>query len=168
MGDYYTIRRGMEEVFGKENILYSKGCDILGEENYINDAVKIAEKADVVVCVIGDCLAQNGEYRDRADLELSGYQTELVKRLIDTKKPVIAVLVNCKPLCISYLKENCNAIIEDLDVYKRQVSCRADVTVTVCTKLSKQRKALKLKTSQRLLQQSHSKTSSVFTTSFLV
>ena len=115
MGDYYTIRRGMEEVFGKENILYSKGCDILGEENYIDDAVKIAEKADVVVCVIGDCLAQNGEYRDRADLELSGYQTELVKRLIDTKKPVIAVLVNCKPLCISYLKENCNAIIEDFN-----------------------------------------------------
>ena len=105
----------MEEVFGKENILYSKGCDILGEENYIDDAVKIAEKADVVVCVIGDCLAQNGEYRDRADLELSGYQTELVKRLIDTKKPVIAVLVNCKPLCISYLKENCNAIIEDFN-----------------------------------------------------
>lgn len=115
MGDYYTIRRGMEEVFGKENILYSKGCDILGEENYIDDAVKIAEMADVVVCVIGDCLAQNGEYRDRADLELSGYQTELVKSLIDTKKPVIAVLVNCKPLCISYLKENCNAIIEDFN-----------------------------------------------------
>ena len=69
----------------------------------------------MVVCVIGDCLAQNGEYRDRADLELSGYQTELVKRLIDTKKPVIAVLVNCKPLCISYLKENCNAIIEDFN-----------------------------------------------------
>ena len=105
----------MEEVFGKENILYSKGCDILGEENYIDDAVKIAEMADVVVCVIGDCLAQNGEYRDRADLELSGYQTELVKSLIDTKKPVIAVLVNCKPLCISYLKENCNAIIEDFN-----------------------------------------------------
>lgn len=82
---------------------------------YIDDAVKIAEKADVVVCVIGDCLAQNGEYRDRANLELSGYQTKLVKRLIDTKKPVIAVLVNCKPLCISYLKENCNAIIEDFN-----------------------------------------------------
>ena len=60
--------RKSAEVFGKENILYSKGCDILGEENYIDDAVKIAEKADVVVCVIGDCLAQNGEYRDRATL----------------------------------------------------------------------------------------------------
>ena len=79
----------MEEVFGKENILYSKGCDILGEENYIDDEVKIAEMADVVVCVIGDCLAQNGEYRDRADLELSGYHSELAKRLIDTKKPRI-------------------------------------------------------------------------------
>lgn len=75
----------------------------------------IGPNADDIRAIYGDCLAQNGEYRDRADLELSGYQTELVKRLIDTKKPVIAVLVNCKPLCISYLKENCNAIVEDFN-----------------------------------------------------
>ncbi len=112
LGDYYTVLRGMKEVFGNENILYSKGCDILGGENYIDEAVRTAEKADVIVCVIGDCLAQNGEYRDRADLELSGYQTELARRLVGTQKPVIAVLANCKPLCISYLKENCEAIIE--------------------------------------------------------
>lgn len=112
LGDYYTVLRGMKEVFGKENILYSKGCDILGEENYIDGAVITAQKADAIVCVIGDCLAQNGEYRDRANLELSGYQTELVRRLVGTQKPVIAVLANCKPLCISYLKENCAAIIE--------------------------------------------------------
>lgn len=112
INDYYTVLRGMREVFGADNILYNKGCDIYGEENYIEQAVQAAEKSDAVVCVIGDCLAQNGEYRDRADLELSGYQTELVKCLLKTGKPVIAVLVNAKPLCISYLKENCGAVIE--------------------------------------------------------
>ncbi len=115
LSDFYTVLRGMREVFGDENILYSKGCDIYGRENYISDAVKAAEKADAVVCVIGDCLAQNGEYRDRTDLELSGHQLELVKRLVGTQKPVIAVLVNCKPLCISYLKENCAAVIESFN-----------------------------------------------------
>lgn len=110
--DYYTVLRGMREVFGDNKIEYIKGCDIFGEEDNINKAVKLAKKSDVVICVIGDCLAQNGEYRDRADLELSGHQLELVKQLVGTHKKLIAVLVNCKPLCISYLKENCAAVIE--------------------------------------------------------
>lgn len=110
--DYYTVLRGMNEIFGKDNIVYNKGCDIFGEENYIDKAVSIAKDSDAIVCVIGDCLAQNGEYRDRANLELSGYQKELIEKLVNTKKPVIAVLVNCKPLCISYLKDKCSAIIE--------------------------------------------------------
>lgn len=115
LGDYYTVLRGMKEVFGDTKILYDKGCDIFGEENYIDEAVSAAEKSDAVVCVIGDCLAQNGEYRDRANLDLSGHQLELVKRLVGTQKPVIAVLVNCKPLCIQYIKENCAAVIEDFN-----------------------------------------------------
>lgn len=112
LNDYYTVLGGMKEVFGEKNVIYEKGCDIFGKENKIKAAVKAAKKADVVVCVLGDCLAQNGEYRDRADLELSGYQTELLQSLIKTGKPVITVLVNCKPLCISYLKEHCDAVIE--------------------------------------------------------
>lgn len=111
-GDYYTVLRGMKEVFGSDKVIYNKGCDIFGEENYIKQAVKTAKKADAVVCVIGDCLAQNGEYRDRANLDLSGHQTELIEALVKTGKKVIAVLINCKPLCISYLKENCSAVIE--------------------------------------------------------
>jgi beta-glucosidase len=112
LGEYYTVLRGAREVFGKDNVLYEKGCDIFGKENNIDKAVKTAKKADAVICVLGDCLAQNGEYRDRANLDLSGYQLDLVKALVRTGKPIIAVLVNCKPLCIQYLKENCSALIE--------------------------------------------------------
>ncbi|MBQ8301332.1 MAG: glycoside hydrolase family 3 C-terminal domain-containing protein [Clostridia bacterium] len=112
LNECYTILDGMKKVFGEENILYHKGCDIFGKENYIEKAVETAKKADVVVCVIGDSLAQYGEYRDRANLDLSGYQEELVKALVGTQKKVIAVLINGKPLCIKYLKENCDAVIE--------------------------------------------------------
>lgn len=114
-GDFYTVLRGMREVFGKDKVLYNKGCDIFGEENYIDDAVETAKNADAIVCVIGDCLAQNGEYRDRADLELSGHQLELVRRLSQLNKPVIAVLINCKPLCIGKLRNYCDAIIESFN-----------------------------------------------------
>ena len=112
LGEYYTVLGGIRKVFAKSRILYEKGCDIFGYENEIDKAVKTAKKADVIVCVLGDCLAQNGEYRDRADISLTPIQLELVKRLKGTQKKLIAVLVNCKPLCISYLKENCDAVIE--------------------------------------------------------
>ncbi len=112
LGEYYTVLDGMREVFKKSRILYEKGCDIFGHENETDKAVKAAKKADVVICVLGDCLAQNGEYRDRADISLTPIQLELLKRLKGTQKKLIAVLVNCKPLCIQYLKENCDAVIE--------------------------------------------------------
>jgi beta-glucosidase len=111
--DYYTVLRGMKTIFNDCDILYNSGCDIMDKsKNTIKDAIEIAEKSDVVVAVIGDCLQQNGEYRDRADLELSGAQLDLLKELKKTGKPLIGVLINGKPLCIEWLKNNCDALIE--------------------------------------------------------
>lgn len=112
MGEYYTVLDGMREVYGDSNVIYEKGCDISGKEMRIKQAVKTAKKSDAVVCVIGDCLGENGEYRDRANLDLTAAQTELIEAMTGTGKKVIAVLVNCKPLCIQYLKEHCSAVIE--------------------------------------------------------
>ena len=110
--EYRTVLDGMREVFGSDRIIFEKGCDIFGRGGGIEKAVDAAKQADVVVCVIGDCLAQNGEYRDRANIDLTEPQTELVDRLCGTGKKVIAVLVNCKPLCIGMLKERCAAVVE--------------------------------------------------------
>ncbi len=112
-GDYYTVLRGIKEVFPKAEILYGKGCGVLeADDKAVEEAVSLAECADAVVAVVGDCLAINGEYRDRADLSLTAPQTELLKRLKATGKPLIAVLVNGKPLCAEWLKNNCDALIE--------------------------------------------------------
>lgn len=111
--DYYTVLRGVKEVFCDCEILYNKGCDIMdASEESIADAVEIAEKSDVIIAVVGDCLRQNGEFRDRANLELSGAQMDLLKALKKTGKPLICVLINGKPLCIEWLKNNCDALIE--------------------------------------------------------
>lgn len=111
--EYYTVLGGMRAVFDDCEIFYDKGCDILDPAiESIAQAKALAEGCDVVVAVVGDCLAQNGEQKDRSDLTLSGAQLALLEALTETGKPVIAVLVNGKPLCISWLKEHCTAIIE--------------------------------------------------------
>ena len=113
-GDYYTVLRGIKTVFADSEVVYAKGCAMMGEteETMLAEAVSLAESADIVIAVIGDCLAQNGENKDRANLELSGAQNELMRRLKNTGKPVVTVLVNGKPLCIEEAVKNSDAVIE--------------------------------------------------------
>ena len=62
--------------------------------------------------VVGDCLAQNGEFKDRANLDLSGAQLDLLKALKECGKPLVVVLINGKPLTVPWVKENADAVIE--------------------------------------------------------
>ena len=114
LSDYYTVLRGVKTIFPESEVVYAKGCHIMGEtdDNMLNEAVSLAESADIVIAAIGDCLKQNGENKDRANLELSGRQNELMRLLKQTGKPVITVLVNGKPLCIGEAVKNSNAVIE--------------------------------------------------------
>ncbi len=79
--------------------------------------MKIAQQADAVVLVLGDRSGlvpscTTGETRDSADLCLPGVQEELARTILETGKPVIAVLVNGRPLAIPWLDESANAILE--------------------------------------------------------
>ena len=114
LGDYYTVLRGVRTVFSNSEVIYAKGCDIMAysDDAMMEEAIALARKADIVIVAIGDCLRQNGEARDRANLELSGRQNELVRRLKETGKPTITVLVNGKPLCIADAVKNSDAVIE--------------------------------------------------------
>ena len=114
LSDYYTVLRGVKTIFPESEVVYAKGCHIMGEtdNSMLNEAVSLAESADIVIAVIGDCLKQNGENKDRANLELSGRQNELMRLLKQTGKPVITVLVNGKPLCIGEAVKNSDAVIE--------------------------------------------------------
>jgi len=106
---------GIKEGAEKKGIdvLYHKGCHVMDyKEQDIEGAVKEASKADAIIAVIGDCLDQNGENKDRANLDLSGAQLEMLMSLKSLGKPIIAVLVNGKPLSIPWVSRNCDALIE--------------------------------------------------------
>lgn len=70
------------------------------------------ETADVLIAVLGENKDQSGEASSRADISLPEEQIALVKRLLATGKPVVAVLFNGRPLAIPYVAENVPAILE--------------------------------------------------------
>lgn len=112
-GDTYTVLRGLQTVFPESGILYKECCGIhSSDDDDLASASVLAMMADVIVFVGGDDLSLNGETRDRANLELSGRQNKLFDILKKSKKPIITVLINGKPLCVEKVAKGSNAVIE--------------------------------------------------------
>lgn len=85
----------------------------------IADAVNKAKSCDLIVVVIGGYgirsdwgLRTYGESADRPSIDFYGRQVELVKALQKTGKPVVAVIVNGKPLNNEWVSENIPAIVD--------------------------------------------------------
>src|SRR5690606_1193271 len=53
-----------------------------------------------------------GEARDRANLNLTGVQNELVRAVYETGTPVVVVLVNGRPISLEWIAETIPAIVE--------------------------------------------------------
>lgn len=77
----------------------------------LEEAVKIATKSDLVIFCGGDDTISSGEGRDRCELTLCGKQSELIKMLSETGKPIIFAMLHGKPLAIKEESEICDAII---------------------------------------------------------
>jgi beta-glucosidase len=96
-----------------EHVVYTQGCKTRDPDSSgIAEAVRLATQCDLIIAVVGDSLPEAGEEGDRSDLDLSGAQLPLLAALKNTGKPLVAVLVNSKPLCISWLADHADAIVE--------------------------------------------------------
>jgi beta-glucosidase len=88
------------------------------DRKQIQEAVKVAQQADVVVLAIGGNEQTSREawslnhMGDRTRLDLLGRQQELVTAMLSTGKPIIVFLFNGSPLSIQYLNENIPVIFE--------------------------------------------------------
>ena len=86
--------------------------DKRSSEEMIKEAVQTAQAADVVVAVVGESQGMTGEAAARADIGLPGQQLALLKALKATGKPLVLVLMNGRPLAISWENQNADAILE--------------------------------------------------------
>lgn len=78
----------------------------------IDDAVALAKRSDIAVLVLGEIDLMSGEAASRASLKLLGGQEELLEAVAATGKPVVLILINGRPLDISWASEHVPAIIE--------------------------------------------------------
>ena len=137
---YVTIREGFETLCAERGMdcVYHIGCGVkepmapltdpaladpiaeaMRQLSYkrsqipddIPGAVEAAKDADHIVLVVGDMIDQFGEYKDRANLALSGKQMELYRALRALRIPLTVVLVASKPLCIPEIAATADAVI---------------------------------------------------------
>lgn len=138
-----TLLDGLKAKVGdRAEILYARGCLLTkspdpvdldspppaagvllptGAENrqLIEAAVKVAERADVVIAAVGESEAFSLEsgrdenvFGDMSDLNLQSNQDDLVKALVATGKPVIVYLMHGRPLSINWIARNVPAIVD--------------------------------------------------------
>ena len=78
----------------------------------INEALEAAKKSDVIVAVVGESQGMTGEGSSRADIGLPTCQQRLLQALFDTGKPVVIVLMNGRPLTLTWEDRYAAAILE--------------------------------------------------------
>lgn len=74
-------------------------------------AVEAAREADAVLLFLGEESILSGEAHSRADINLPGDQAELVRRVRATGKPVIAVILAGRPLTLSNIVDEVDALL---------------------------------------------------------
>jgi beta-glucosidase len=132
-GDFKKSVSLRESLFKEKTYMYAKGCNLTDDKTLLDklnphggqivpdgktpqellqEAVKMARSADVVVAVLGEPFGMGGEAASRSDIGLLKNQKTLLAELKKTGKPIVLVLMNSRPLTLEWEDENIDAILE--------------------------------------------------------
>lgn len=109
-----TPLKAIREMYGdKVNVIFEQGLAYSRDKNVsgIAKAVNAAHRADVVVCFVGEESILSGEAHSLANLDLQGAQSQLIKSLAATGKPVVTVFMTGRQLTISDEVEVSDAVL---------------------------------------------------------
>lgn len=99
-----TPLTAIKEMYGdRVKVLFEKGLDYSRDKNTagIARAVSAARQADAVVVFVGEESILSGEAHSLANLNLQGAQSQLIKELAATGKPVVTVVMAGRQLVIA-------------------------------------------------------------------
>lgn len=106
----YKIRIEFNEPVGNAHIKLIWNVGVINDwQAKIDEAVQVAKQADVVVITPG---IEEGEFQDRAMLQLPGHQEELIKQVAATGKPVVVVLVGGSAITMNNWIEAVDGIVD--------------------------------------------------------
>jgi beta-glucosidase len=112
--DAVTVLAGIREAVGRgTRVLFARGSGVDGDDTTgFAEAVRLARAADAVVLVLGEDRDMSAEARNRTSLDLPGVQPALARAVHAAGRPVVAVLLNGRPLSTPWLAEHVPAILE--------------------------------------------------------
>jgi beta-glucosidase len=94
-------------------VLYAKGCEVSGtNRSEFKEAIKVVKRSDVAVVVLGETADMSGEASSRTSINLPGVQTELLRELKKSGRPLIIVLLNGRPLALEEEVSMADAVVE--------------------------------------------------------
>ncbi|GAB7124339.1 beta-glucosidase BglX [Bacteroides fragilis] len=128
-----SLVEGLREVVGdRAKVVTAKGSNLIGDADYekratmfgrelhrdnrtdrelLDEALKVAAGADVIVAALGESSEMSGESSSRTNLEMPDVQRALLQELLKTGKPVVLVLFTGRPLVLTWEEEHVPAIL---------------------------------------------------------
>ena len=128
LNDYPSLYEGLKEMLaGKVNVIHAKGSNLINDAAYeeratmfgrslnrdqrtnqemLDEALKVANNADVIVAALGESSEMSGESSCRTNLNLPDVQRTLLEALLKTGKPLILTLFTGRPLTLIWEQEN--------------------------------------------------------------
>ena len=111
--DMSSILDAVRAYNGPANVIYAEGCRKMGDDRSgYAAAMDAVNKADKVLMVIGEDWDWSGEAASRTDIGVPGVQSELLRLIASTGKPVAVVLLNGRPLVLEEESKDADAILE--------------------------------------------------------
>ena len=109
-GNNYPIRVEFKEPNGNSTIKLIWNVDVVNTvEEKINEAVAVAQKSKVAVVVVG---LEEGEFRDRASLQLPGEQEQLIQKVAATGTPTVVVIVGGSAVTMGNWIDKVSSIVD--------------------------------------------------------
>lgn len=102
---------GVKLSIGPNNFFQEQEINVKDRSGF-DEAKKLAKNSDLVIMALGETAYMSGEGRSRADITLPGLQKELLKEIHDINPNIVLVLMNGRPLDLSWEDENIPAIVE--------------------------------------------------------
>jgi beta-glucosidase len=117
--DAVTLLEGIRRAVPRARVLHARGAPVdTADTSGFAEAERLAREADAVLLVVGEREDMSAEAASRASIELPGSQEALAQvvtraaRAADPAKPVVALLMNGRPLAIPWLADSVPAVVE--------------------------------------------------------
>ena len=139
-----SVYEGLSATLGSSvNMKYAEGCKLsvgknaFGAEVTIEEndrsgfpaAIAAARSSEVVIMALGEPAHMSGEAKSRAEIGLPGLQLELLKEVYKVNKNIVLILMNGRPLTLTWEAENIPTILEAWHLGSESGNAIADVVL---------------------------------------